>query len=152
MIVTGCSPAGRLSKEEKAANEAALRKAIEKREFVVHVNRMLPMDGHTQALTSPHSLEIKDDRVKSHLPYYGRAYSVPYGGGDGLNFEAEITGYQSSFDAKGKAVVEFETKTKEDRHGFRLEIFPNGSTSVHVTSNNRQAISFHGTATDGKNR
>jgi hypothetical protein len=107
---------------------------------------MLPMNGRSQTLTSPYSLEIKDDRVKSHLPYYGRAYSIPYGGGEGLNFEAEITGYKLSFDTKGKAVVEFETKTKEDQHGFRLEIFPNGSTSIHVTPVNRQAISFHGTA------
>jgi hypothetical protein len=152
MIMTGCSSTKGLTKEEKAAKEAALREAIEKREFTVDVNRMSPMSGRSQALTSPYSLEIKGDRVKSYLPYYGRAYSVPYGGGDGLNFEAEITGYKLSYDAKGKAVVEFETKTKEDRYGFRLEIFPNGSTSIHVTSVNRQAISFQGTATDRKGR
>jgi hypothetical protein len=148
----GCSSTKGLTKEEKAAKEAALRKAIENREFVVDVDRMLPMSGRSQTLTSPYSLEIKGDRVKSYLPYYGRAYSVPYGGGDGLNFEAEITGYKSSSGAKGQSIVEFEAKTNEGLHGFRLEIYPNGSTSINVTSVNRQAISFHGTATDKKSR
>jgi hypothetical protein len=152
IIMTGCSSTKSLTKEEKAARQAALHEAIENREFTVDVDRMLPMSGRSQALTSSYSLEIKGDRVRSYLPYYGRAYSIPYGGGDGLNFESEITGYQSSFDAKGQAVVEFETKTKEDLYRFRLEIFPGGQTSIHVTSVNRQAISFRGTAAGKKNR
>jgi hypothetical protein len=148
IMITGCSSSKGLTKEEKAA----LREAIESREYTVDVDRMLPMSGRSQALTSSYSLEIKGNRVRSYLPYYGRAYSVPYGGGDGLNFESEITGYESSFDTKGQATVEFETKTKEDLCRFRLEIFPDGQTSIHVTSVNRQAISFHGTATGKKNR
>jgi hypothetical protein len=151
MFMIGCSSSRGLTKEEKAAKEAALHKAIENREFVVDVNRMLPMSGRSQTLTTPYSLEINNDRVKSYLPYFGRAYSIPYGGGDGLSFESTITDYKSSFDSKGKAIIEFQTRTKEDRYSFRLEIFPNGSTSVNVTSVNRQGILFQGIASDKKN-
>jgi hypothetical protein len=150
IIMPGCSSAKSLTKEEKVAKEAILREAIENRAFYVDVDRMLPMNGRSRSLTSPYSLEIRGDWMMSYLPYYGRAYSVPYGGGDGLNFESTITAYNASFDDKGRAVVEFETKTKEGLFVFRLEIFPNGSTSVHVTSENRQAISFHGMAMDKK--
>ncbi|HCC51870.1 MAG TPA: hypothetical protein DEQ30_07275, partial [Porphyromonadaceae bacterium] len=137
IFMMGCSASKGLTKEEKAVKETVLRKAIENREFMVDVERMLPMSGRSRALTSSYSLEIDGDRVKSHLPYVGRAYSVPYGGGDGLNFESTVTDYKSSFDDKGKAVIEFQAKTPEDRYSFRLEIFPNGSASVNVTSVNR---------------
>ncbi|MDR0744142.1 MAG: DUF4251 domain-containing protein [Tannerella sp.] len=151
MFMIGCSSSKGLTKEEKAAKEAVLQKAIENREFVVDVDRMLPMSGRSRTLTSPYSLEINNDRVKSHLPYFGRAYSVPYGGGDGLSFESTITDYRSSFDSKGKATIEFQTKTEEDRYSFRIEIFPDGSTSMSVTSVNRQGISFLGIASEKKN-
>ncbi len=150
IFLMGCSSSKGLTKEEKAVKETALRKAVENREFVVDVERMLPMSGRSRALTSSYSLQIDGDRVKSYLPYVGRAYSVPYGGGDGLNFESTITDYKSSFDNKGKAVIEFQAKTPEDRYSFRLEIFPNGSASVNVTSVNRQGISFQGTASEKK--
>jgi hypothetical protein len=151
VALLGCSSAGGLTKEGMAANEAVLRHAVGRREFVVKVDRMLPLNGRSQALTSPYSLEINGDRVKSYLPYFGRAYSVPYGGGDGLSFESAITDYTSEVDSKGKTTVAFQTSTKEDRHVFRIEIFPDGSTFVNVTSVNRQAISFRGSASAGTN-
>ncbi len=148
-IISGCSSSKALTAEE-AAQEAALRKAIENRELVVDVDRMLPMSGPSRSLTSSYSLEINGDKVNSNLPYFGRAYSVPYGGGDGLVFESTITDYQSSFDNKGKATIEFKTKTDEDQFIYRVEIFSNGSSSINVTSENRQSISFSGTASPKK--
>jgi hypothetical protein len=145
-ILSGCSASKGVSKEEKAAQEAVLRTAIENRTFVVEVDRALPMTGNVRALTSLYSLEINGDTVKSHLPFFGRAYSVPYGGGEGLIFESSITDYQSSFDKKGKAAIEFKTKSKEDRLDYRIYIYTNGTASIDVTSVNRQHISFTGNA------
>ena len=150
IIMTGCSSVRGLTKEEKVAKEASLRDAIENRAYTIEVDRMIPMSGSSRTLTSLYSLEINDDKVKSHLPYFGRAYSVPYGGGQGLIFDSMITDYKSSFDSKGKAVIEFKTSTKEDQFVYNVEIFTNGSTSINVKSNNRQQISFHGKASSKK--
>lgn len=148
VIISGCSSSKSLSKEEKAAKGVVLHKAIENRDFVIEVDRMLPLNGRSRTLTSSYSVEIKGEEVKSHLPYFGRAYSIPYGGGDGLIFESTITEYRSSFDDKGKAIIEFKARTNDDQFVFRINIFPNGSASIDVTSNNRQSISFQGTASD----
>jgi hypothetical protein len=148
--MSGCASLKGPTKEERAEKAAVLRKAIEDRACVVEVDRMFPASGRSQTLTSPYALEIDGDRVKSHLPYFGRAYSIPYGGGDGLHFESTVTDYTSSFDRAGKAVIEFQTKSGEDRHTFRLEIRPDGSAFVSVTSVNRQGISFRGTASEKK--
>lgn len=150
VILSGCSTSKGLTKEEKAAEEAALRTAIENRTFVVDVDRALPMNGRSRTLTSSYSLEINGDKVKSYLPYFGRAYSVPYGGGEGLIFEAPITDYQSVFDNKGRMTIAFKTQSKEDRLEYRIQIFANGSASIDVTSVNRQNISYSGKATPSK--
>ncbi len=146
IVMSGCFSSKGLTKYEETVEEVALRKAIENRDFIIEVDRMLPMNGRSRALTSLYSLEIKGEDVKSYLPYFGRAYNIPYGGGDGLTFESTITEYQSSLDAKGRTVVEFKTKTNDDQFVFRIHIFPNGSASVDVMSDNRQSISFQGTA------
>jgi len=146
VIMSGCVASKDLQKEEKAADEAALRAAIEKRMYVVEVDKALPMSGSMRMLTSPYSLEVNGEEVKSYLPFFGRAYSVPYGGGDGLVFDFVISDYQLSFEKKGKALIEFKTKSKEDRLVYRIHIFPSGSASIDVTSGNRQQISFNGKA------
>ena len=146
ILLSGCSSMKTMTAEDRNVKETALKEAIEKREFIIDVDRMMPTGGRSRVLTSSYSLEINGEDVKSHLPFEGRAYSIPYGGGEGLIFNSKISEYVSSVDAKGRAVIEFRTKTKEDQYVYRIEIYPNGSASIHVRSNNRQAISFSGKA------
>ena len=143
VIMSGCAAS---KGSQKAADEAALHEAIEKRAYVVEVDKALPMSGSMLILTSPYSLEVNGEEVKSYLPFFGRAYSVPYGGGGGLVFDSVITDYQLSYEKKGMTLIEFKTKSKEDRLVYRIHIFPNGSVSIDVTSGNRQKISFNGKA------
>ena len=145
-ITVGCSSSMGLTKEEKATKAAALHVAIEKRTFIVEVDKALPMGGSARVLTSPYSLELNEEKVKSYLPYFGRAYSLPYGGGEGLIFDSVMTDYQSSFDKKGKTLIEFKTQSKEDQFVYRIHISPNGTASIDVTPMNRQPISFTGNA------
>ena len=146
VVMSGCTASKQVTKEEKIANEIKLRNAIEARSFIVEVNKAIPMSGSARTLTSTYSLTVNGDEVKSYLPYFGRAYSVPYGGGEGLIFESTITDYQITFNKKGMAEITFKTRTKEDLFTYRVQIFMNGSASVHVSSNNRQPISFNGKA------
>jgi len=121
ILMSGCAASKHTSKEEKAANEAKLRIAIEARSFIVEVDKALPMGGNARTLTSLYSLTIKGDEVKSYLPYFGRAYSVPYGGGEGLIFESTVTDYQMTFNKKGMAEITFKTRTKEDLFTYRFK-------------------------------
>ena len=105
---------------------------------------IVPMRGRSIPLTSSYSLEIRNDSVISYLPYYGRAYSIPYGGGDGLNFKAVLKEYSMEMDKKGNAVIEFIARNPEDRYEYRVKVFPNGSASIDVNMQNRQSISFQG--------
>ena len=106
--------------------------------------RALPARGRSVTLTSPYSVEIRNDSVISYLPYYGRAYSIPYGGGEGLNFKAPLTDYKLEWDKKETAKIKFSARSEEDKFDFIIDVFSNGSSSIFVNMQNRQSISFQG--------
>ena len=113
-------------KEKKELKKQAVEKLVTSGKYKINVNRALPARGRSVTLTSPYSVEIRNDSVISYLPYYGRAYSIPYGGGEGLNFKAPLTDY------------------KEDKFDFSIDVFSNGSSTIFVNMQNRQSISFQG--------
>ena len=80
-------------KEKKELKKQAVEKLVTSGKYKINVNRALPARGRSVTLTSPYSVEIRNDSVISYLPYYGRAYSIPYGGGEGLNFKTPLTDY-----------------------------------------------------------
>ena len=89
-------------KEKKEQKKEAVMKLIESENYnKIDVNTAMPMRGRSIPLTSSYSLTIRNDSVISYLPYYGRAYSIPYGGGDGLNFKAILKEYNVEMDKKG---------------------------------------------------
>ena len=92
----------------------------------------VPARGRSVMLTSPYSVEIRNDSIISHLPYYGRAYSIPYGGGEGLNFKAPLTDYKLDWDKKGTAKIKFTARSTEDKFDFDIDIFSNGSSTIFV--------------------
>ena len=127
-------------REEQKAKE--IKEMIENGRFTIEVDRALPMGGRTVHLTTPYSLEMRGDSAISYLPYFGRAYSLPYGGGDGMRFEESITDYQCSFNKKGTAQIQ--SRTKEDTFRFDVQVFSNGSAIISVTPTNRQNITYQG--------
>lgn len=108
------------------------------------MDRAVPMAGRSVNLTSPYSLEIHGDSILSYLPYFGRAYSAPYGGGEGLTFKEVAAEKEQTSEKKGSSEIKFRVKTKEDVYMFRVEVYPNGSVTINVTPVNKQAITFYG--------
>lgn len=131
-------------KEKKEMKQKAIKELVLSEKYKIDVDRAIPARGRSVSLTSPYSIEIRNDSVISHLPYYGRAYSIPYGGGEGLNFKAPISDYKVEWDKKGTAKVRFTARSTEDRFSFNIDIFSNGSSSIFVNMQNRQSISFQG--------
>lgn len=132
------------SQQKKDETTQVVKELIDGGSYTVDVIRALPMGGRSVNLTSSYSLEIKGDSVYSHLPYFGRAYSAPYGGGDGLHFEKPITDYTVSYDKKNKATIIFNSRSDDDNYRFNVQVFSNGSATIFVQPTNKQSITFHG--------
>jgi len=121
-----------------------IKQQIENRNYKISVDYMIPAQGASRSLTSPYSLTIQGDTLISYLPYFGRAYNIPYGGGKGLNFTAPLFDYSLSFNSKGTANISLRARSEEDVFLYNIEIFNNWKATIRVTSNNRQEISFYG--------
>ena len=144
LFLGGQSLYSQTKKERKEQKAKEIKEMIDEQRFTIDVDRALPMGGRTVNLTTPYSFEMRGDSAISYLPYFGRAYSLPYGGGDGLRFEESITDYQSTFEKKGTARIKFVTRTKDDTFRFDVQVFSNGSAIISVTPTNRQSITYQG--------
>ena len=143
VMIVGCATA-----EERAARAAeqakAVKAALQERNYQIAVNRMYPSRGASKSLSYGYSVEVRNDSLISYLPYFGRAYDVPYGGGNGLNFSAPIRNYQESQPKSNLRHIEIDVKNDEDIYLYTLDIFDNGSTDINVRSRQREPISFSG--------
>ena len=133
-----------LSKAEMKRQKAEeVRQAIYDRQFTINVTSAHPTSFPSVNLTSPYSLEVHGDSVISYLPYYGRAYSLPYGGGKALNFSGKMSGYDISR-SKREYNVTMSIENDEDRYVYYIDVFDNGRSSILVRSQNRTDILFYG--------
>lgn len=133
-----------LSAQDTEDRAQAVEEAAEAHRFKIAIDYMNPLHGRAQALTTPYSVEVRNDSLFSYLPYVGKAYNVPYGGGKALNFDAPIVRYETRKDKKGRTEVCIRTRNEEDSYVYRFTIHPDGSTYLNVQPSYRQSIAFSG--------
>lgn len=145
LLMVACSTLTPAEKAERQAKVAqAVKKALSERHYKVGISMMYPPRGKAVNVSPDYSLEVKGDTLISYLPYFGRAYNVPYGGGKGLNFTAPISEYSSEKGRKGATQVTIKVTNEEDIYTYLLEIYDTGSTSVDVRSRERESIRYSG--------
>ena len=143
LTLLGCATTAEqvAQKAEKAKKVAA---ALADRHFTVEVQRMHPLRGRAVNVSYGYELTVKGDTLVSYLPYFGRAYNVPLGGGKGLNFTNRIDTYHTWQPKAGLTHIEISTTNEEDTYQYSLDIFDNGSTSISVQMRQREWISYDG--------
>ena len=147
LVISGCGILSSETREERAAREAREAQmvvdGIQNADFTINIDRMYPLRGTPKTVTS-YSVQVKDGVLYSHLPYMGRAWRVPYGGGHALNFDAKYGNYSVVQTRQDGYEIRIFVKTDEDEHLYRITLFDNGSATVDVQSQNRDRISYSG--------
>ena len=147
LTVSGCGVLSGESQQEKAAREAREAQMVvdnvSSGNFTIDIDWMYPLRGSSQHVTN-YSVSVEDGVLKSHLPYIGQAWRVPYGGGHALTFEAPVGTYNVTQTRSDAYEVRIYVKTDEDQHVYVLTVFTNGRASLEVQSRNRERISYSG--------
>ena len=135
------------TREERAAREAReaqmVYENVQAGDFVIDIDRMIPIRGSSHHVNS-YSVRVKDGVLTSYLPYIGRAYQIPYGGGKGLNFSERIGSYQESQKKNGQRHIEIGVKNDEDTYLYTIEVWDNGSSQIEVQPRQRERITYSG--------
>lgn len=145
--------AQKLSKEEKAAKQAeeweGTRQLLESRRFCIEINQAHPQSGRDVSRFNPRGkITVNDSIAKGYLPFFGRAYRLPYGEGGGIEFDAPMQEVKSGVWEKRrnrKISFDFKVPGKDDFYQIFIESTGGYNCSVTLFSNNRTQISYSGT-------
>ena len=143
VVLSGC-----ITPEERAARATEqavkVKAALSQRDFKISVGRMYTNRGGSKSLSYGYQVAVRNDSLFSYLPYFGRAYNIPYGGGKGLNFSERIGGYQESVVKNGCRHIEINVKNNEDNYLYVIDVFDNGNSDIVVQAQQRERISYSG--------
>ncbi|MFP4365754.1 MAG: DUF4251 domain-containing protein [Bacteroidales bacterium] len=119
---------------------------IEQESFIFKAQRAFPQGGRSVDLTTNYGfIEISDDSGEARLPFFGRAYSIPYGGNGGIQFSGTIENVELSRNQEKMRInYSFEVRDR-DYYKVNMEISHDGNAYVTIISNNRSQISYQGT-------
>jgi hypothetical protein len=127
---------------------STVKSIVDAKQFIFHAQTALPSSGASRQLTSDYDLKVSNSSVVSYLPFFGRAYSLPYGASDGgFNFTSTNFDYSVKNRKKGGWDITIKPKDVADFREFSLTISENGYGTLQALTNNRQPISFTGYVT-----
>ena len=128
-------------------NKKEFTRKIESKDFTIVARHANPMRGRQIYLSSEYDLRIKNDSAVAFLPYFGVAYSAPYGGSEGgIKFAEPMINYSAKANKKSDGwSIRFSVMAKECLYDIFMNVFDNGSATFTVSSFNRDNITFDGT-------
>ena len=149
VVLAGGCGALRQSAVERRAEEARVatlvQQRLDARQYQINIEHMYPARGASRYVGGEsYSLTVDGDKVNSHLPYMGVAYSVPYGGGKVLTFQDDIDEYNEEPAKSDSRTIVFATDNDEDIIVFQLTVYVNGKADLLVRCRNREQISYRG--------
>lgn len=152
LISSGSAQAQRKDKAQRSMQAEqqfkAVKSLIESHQFQIHIDRAYPMSGSDLSRFNPEgTITVNNDTARGKLPYFGRAYSLPYGEGGGIEFDGTVKEPQvrTIEKKKNKSVLyQFNVAGKNDIYRIAIEAFPGNTCNVNINSNNRANISYSG--------
>jgi Domain of unknown function (DUF4251) len=123
-----------------------IKKIVQAQEYVFTPQTAHPIAMRTINLSSGFDLQISKDSIIAYLPYYGRANSAPLSPNEtgGITFTSTKFQYAITLAKNGGWDVLIKPEDVTEIRMINLSISEEGYTTVYVTSNSRQAISFNG--------
>ena len=132
-------------------DQSVVKTSVESKQFIFHAQTAMPTSGRSRQLTSEYDLRIFPDSLVSNLPFYGKAYSVPYGSSEGgFQFTSTKFEYTATPGKKRGWDITIKPKDVTDFREFSLSLSDDGYGTLQALSNNRQPMSFRGYITQVK--
>ena len=131
--------------ERKELMRKTVREAVSKRDLRIEILSMNAMRYGNRNVGADFFLEVHGDSVRSYLPYLGVAHQAPMmSPGIGLNFDTRAISIKESHPKVDLSRLEIDLRTSEDRYFYAVELYDSGKAYIHVSSQNRDPISFDG--------
>nr|WP_199000964.1 DUF4251 domain-containing protein [Flavobacterium sp. ASV13] len=135
-------------KELKAERELQKQKEIEAlidaKKFDFEAQKVTPQGGRFIILDyNTYFLKFNPEKTTCDLPFFGRAFNVPYGGDGGIKFEGIPQDIKVE-KKKNSYTLKTSVRGKDDVYNLMFSIFFDGGATLSIISNNRASISYDG--------
>ncbi len=130
---------------------SVIQEAITTQNYTFSVESVQPLGGRSIPMTPGYDLIINSSSVVATLPYFGRAYFPPTDPTQGgFRFTSNKFRYSVTSGDKGSWSIQIIPEDVENVQELHLSIGTDGYATLHVTSVNRQAISYYGYVSKNK--
>jgi len=143
-LISGFQPGER--KQRKLQKEKEMIELIESGKFRFAARSARSSLGNFNNLGANYDLVFDSLHVKAYLPYYGRAYQVPYNSNDGgVKFDLKANEIKKQW-SKRKKRYEISTKVNDqvDSYLIYLTAGTSGYADLQISFRNRQMINYYG--------
>ena len=142
--ISGLSAQDRSARKAQMAEQVA--KQVNDRDFYLDITLVQPVGLATFTPSrGQYFLSVRDEQVSLYLPYVGRGYDVPYGGGPALRFTSPLEHYEVQPGKKGSSTITLSAQNEYDRTVYMtLTVYPNGSAYLRVRVDGLQMIGYSG--------
>jgi hypothetical protein len=151
LLISSCSTTkdagitrSEIRQTKKIAEQAAIKKAVESRRYVIRMEKIFLMGGGFIDLVPRNNYIIVDGGAASiSLGYVGRSYGIrPI---SGINLNGQTIKYElKSNEEKGTFNINMEVKSRNDKFDLYLNIGSDGYCNVSVINSNIQTVSYFG--------
>ncbi|WP_430815004.1 DUF4251 domain-containing protein [Carboxylicivirga sp. RSCT41] len=134
-------------KERRMEQFVETQKLVDSKAFIFVPDRAFPQGGRSIDLTTNYGfIKVMNTETEGDMPFFGRGFSVPYGGDGGIKFDkTAIKDEKLEINEKKMRIsYSFEAAGENDTFRISMDISYSGSASVTVISNNRSSISYNG--------
>lgn len=122
-----------------------LQAAVDSETFVFEARQATGMRGRMIQLDPGYTLSVSPSKVVGDLPFFGRSYQGTPGSSDGgLKFELLEFDFLVKPRKKGGWDITIESTGKSDVRSLYLTVQKNGTASLRVISNSKEAMSYNG--------
>lgn len=143
LVFTGFQTGDR--KEKRMQKEKEMFELIESGHFRFLAISAKSNLGNFNNLGTNYDLVFDSLKLKAFLPYYGRAYSVPYGGSGGVKFDLTAEKIEKIWNEKKKLfTINTEVADSQDSYLIYLTAGVGGYADLQISFINRQMISYYG--------
>lgn len=132
-------------KEKKAKQQSEMVQLIKNGRFRFVAWSATSELGRFDNFGSNYDLIFDSLQIKAYLPYYGRAYTVPYGGSGGVIFDIKANKIDQKWNEKKKLyTISSELADLQDSYSIFLTTGLNGYADLKISFRNRSWISYYG--------
>jgi hypothetical protein len=133
-----------IRKERRIEQQKKIEALVNTKNFMFIANRAIPQ-GYpiVDLISNPNHMKFSPELIDSYMPFFGRAYQVNINQEGGFKFMAKPESYDLVKTKKGYE-LKVKVKDKNDTYDIFLNISPEGTALLTISSNNRSTISYNG--------